>query len=162
MWQNLQSLRQLLIFMWRHCHLGQHAYFLFGHSWTETKMWTWFTETVTLFQFSRYMTGIWLLLCLHVVGHRYVTGPEVPIHRGAQKLNLPFLHSQRQISQVTVADSKAKPAAFFLEACHVLNLLSLLSARPRCCESSMWGWLVDKWCYAKFCTFLGGGGWHNN
>ena len=35
-------------------------------------------------------------------------------------LNLPLLHSQRQIIQVSVADSKGKPAALCLEAGLVL------------------------------------------
>lgn len=70
------------------------------------------------------MNGIWLLLFVKVFGCRYVAGPEIPIHRGAQMLNLPFLLSQRQISQVSVADSKGKAAAFCLEESHVLHLLT--------------------------------------
>lgn len=75
------------------------------------------------------MNSIWLLRFLEVVGHRYVTRPEVPIHRGAQMLNLSFLHSESEISQVSVADSKGKRAAVRLKTCHVLHLLTLYYPR---------------------------------
>lgn len=59
---------------------------------------------------------VWPLLHL-----RPAAGPELVLHRGAQTPNLPFLHLPRQMSQVSVADSKGKPAAICLEKGHVLH-----------------------------------------